>query len=340
MGGVGVAPVDLAGDDDEDRRRLVLHRAHLHRRGVGAEQHLGVRLQVEGVLEHPRRVAGRVVERGEVVVVVLDLRAFGDEVAEADHHVLDLPRGAGDQVGVADRPRRRPGQGDVDPVAGEPGSSSVASSAAALPRAAPRAPCAPCWRRRRPCRVPPPAARRSSAGPRQLGFAAEVADPQPLQLVARAGGLDRRSRLGPDLLDPLKHRRPLPHPLARYSRRGGDVQRLGAAGPQGDRRGWRRRRRAPRRAGLRARRRGRRAAPSSASSPAPPWATRAARGPGVAATSARAGGREKIEPMVARRPSGRMARRSRGRARPSRRAARPAVRMIVPTLPGSPTACR
>ena len=37
---------------------------------------LGVAMDVEGVLQHPRRVAGRVVERGEVVVVVLDLRAL------------------------------------------------------------------------------------------------------------------------------------------------------------------------------------------------------------------------------------------------------------------------
>jgi len=42
---------------------------------------------------------------------VLDLRSVGDPVAETDHHVLDQARGAGDQMRVADRPRRRPGQG-------------------------------------------------------------------------------------------------------------------------------------------------------------------------------------------------------------------------------------
>ena len=36
--GVGVAAVDAARDDDVDRRRLLLHRADLHRRGVGAQQ--------------------------------------------------------------------------------------------------------------------------------------------------------------------------------------------------------------------------------------------------------------------------------------------------------------
>ena len=95
VGGVGVAAVDAPGNDDEDRRLLRLHPADLHRRGVGAQEHvaragrhrqrravgadeLGVgaeraRVDVEGVLEQPRRMPGRVVERGEVVVVVLDL---------------------------------------------------------------------------------------------------------------------------------------------------------------------------------------------------------------------------------------------------------------------------
>ena len=40
---------------------------------------------------------------------------------------------------------------------------------------------------------------------RQLGFAAQVADPQLLQLGGAGRGLDRRRGLAPDLLDPLKH---------------------------------------------------------------------------------------------------------------------------------------
>ena len=40
VGGVGVAPVGAAGHDDEDRRRGALHPAHLHRRGVGAQEHV------------------------------------------------------------------------------------------------------------------------------------------------------------------------------------------------------------------------------------------------------------------------------------------------------------
>jgi hypothetical protein len=47
---------------------------------------------------------------------------------------------------------------------------------------------------------------------RQLGFAAEVADPQLLERGAGTGGGDRGGRLSPDLLDPLKHR---PAPTSR-----------------------------------------------------------------------------------------------------------------------------
>src|SRR5262249_53604428 len=39
----------------------------------------------------------------------------------------------------------------------------------------------------------------------QLRLAAEVADPQLLQLGAAGRGLDRRRGLAPDLLDPIKH---------------------------------------------------------------------------------------------------------------------------------------
>jgi hypothetical protein len=175
-----------------------------------AQQHLGVRLHVEGVLEHPRRVAQRVVERGEVVVVVLDLGPLHHPVAEADHHVLDPACGAGDQVGVPDRPGRRARQGDVDPVLGEPrfqlaGTERLATGldqrlellASFVGASADRAP----FLRRQ---LGDPAQDRG-----QLSLAAEVADPQLLQLRAARRGLDRRRSLGPDLLDPidsLRHR--------------------------------------------------------------------------------------------------------------------------------------
>jgi hypothetical protein len=60
VGLVGIVPVGAARDDDPDRRRLALHRADLHRRGMRA-QHLPlalvVGLQEEGVVHLARRVA-------------------------------------------------------------------------------------------------------------------------------------------------------------------------------------------------------------------------------------------------------------------------------------------
>ena len=102
------------GHHDVDRRLLELHRAHLHRRGVRAQQHLLG--EVEGVLRQPRRVLGRVVERREVVVLVLDLGALDDREAEPDAHVLHAPADLRDQVQVADRHGRVAGQRHVHAV--------------------------------------------------------------------------------------------------------------------------------------------------------------------------------------------------------------------------------
>ena len=58
-------------------------------------------LDVQRVLHRARRVAGREVQRLEVVPVVLDLGTLGDLVAEADEHVLELALALGDEVEVA-----------------------------------------------------------------------------------------------------------------------------------------------------------------------------------------------------------------------------------------------
>ena len=116
---VGVAAVDLAGHDHVDGRLLHLHRADLDRRRVRAQDHLVA--HVEGVLHRPGRVIWRHVQRGEVVVVVLDLRALRDAEAKPEEDVLDLPPRLRDQVKVPERRRRVARQRHVDAVAGEPG---------------------------------------------------------------------------------------------------------------------------------------------------------------------------------------------------------------------------
>ena len=71
-------------------------------------------VDVERVLGHPRGVSRRVVERGEVVVVELDLGPLHHPVAEADEHVLDLALGAHEQVLSRARRRRGARHRDVD----------------------------------------------------------------------------------------------------------------------------------------------------------------------------------------------------------------------------------
>ena len=110
--------VRAPGRDHEDRRLLRLHGADLHRRRVRAQHHLlGLaEVHVERVLHRARRVAGRDVERLEVVPVVLDLGALGDAVAQAHEDVLELALHLGDEVEVPARAAVA-AEGEVEPVA-------------------------------------------------------------------------------------------------------------------------------------------------------------------------------------------------------------------------------
>ena len=116
VGGVVVAPVGAAGDDDVERRRVHLHRARLHRRRVHAQQH--VVGDVEGV-GRLRAGASRRVERVEVVVDELGLGALHDAEAEAEEDVLDLAPGDGEEVDAAGLDGGRAGERDVDHVGRE-----------------------------------------------------------------------------------------------------------------------------------------------------------------------------------------------------------------------------
>ena len=105
---VGGVDVVAAVDEARARRgrsaaRSLLHRAHLHRRGLAAQQPVRVALQVEVVARRARRVALRRVEGGEVVPLGLDLGAVGDAVAEGEEDVLHLPADLRDRV---ERPAR------------------------------------------------------------------------------------------------------------------------------------------------------------------------------------------------------------------------------------------
>ena len=119
VGGVhGLVAKDAAGHDHLDRRRVGAHVAHLHRARVGPQQ-APVR-GPEGVLGVARGVLGREVERLEVVVVVLELGADGDVVAEAAEDVEQSVGHLREQVVAAGR-HPLPRKGEVDALRGEAG---------------------------------------------------------------------------------------------------------------------------------------------------------------------------------------------------------------------------
>ena len=199
-----VAAVGAPGDDDVEGRRLGLHRADLHRRGVRAQHH--VVGHVEGVGAIARGVRRAVVERVEVVVDGVDLGAFEDGEAQADEDVLDLAPGRREQVQAPDGLRRLARQGDVDAVGGqasvelarlELGGARLDEALERLARLVGRPP------------------DRAALLGRQLGHAAQevgqlrlapqVAHTQLLEGRGRVGRRDSALGLGPQLVDALDH---------------------------------------------------------------------------------------------------------------------------------------
>ena len=250
------------------------------------------------------------VERGEVVVVELDLRALHHPVAEPDEDVLDLAPGLVEQVQVASRDRRHSGQGDVDRVAAQRALEIAASSSRGGWRSRSRGPRAPRSPRSRRDRAAPPAARRSRAGSRSAPTFGPGSGPAARRARGQRAPRDRRLGLGPQLVDPLHHQL-VPSPAADDIRpraiAAAAATLSDSAGPAtGLRRAAgsssaARSRRAPRRAVPLAQRRGR----GSARPGLAPGARRRGRASRSAAsasraTPARAIGRAKIEPMLAR----------------------------------------
>src|SRR5450830_1678494 len=118
VGDIRVATVHTAWADDADRRLVRFHGADLYRRGMGAQQH--VRVEIEGVVHRPGRVMAWDVERLEVVIVVFDLRAFGDAVADMGEELLDTLQSPGDRMQTA-RGLATTRQGYVNGLGGELG---------------------------------------------------------------------------------------------------------------------------------------------------------------------------------------------------------------------------
>ena len=105
MGGIGIHAIDASRRDDADvRHRLQmlvllhmrLHVADLDRRGVRAQHMLLV--DVESVVHGTRRMVGRDVQRGEVVEIVFDLRAFRHGITDGMKQGFDAFQRARDRM--------------------------------------------------------------------------------------------------------------------------------------------------------------------------------------------------------------------------------------------------
>ena len=79
------------------------------------------RLEEEGVVHLARRMASREIQRGEIVIVGLDVRPFGDGEAEIAEDRGDLVDDLADRVDAAALGRRLAHrQRDIDRLGGEP----------------------------------------------------------------------------------------------------------------------------------------------------------------------------------------------------------------------------
>ena len=108
VGEVGITAIHPARTDYANRRRLLLHNADLNRRSMSSQNSSFV--NVEGVMHGPSRVVGRDIQRFEIVVIVLNLGASSDFIAQPDEKILYTGHGSCDgmqatQAAIATRQR-------------------------------------------------------------------------------------------------------------------------------------------------------------------------------------------------------------------------------------------
>ena len=125
VGRIRIDAVGAAGADHADRRLLIEHGAHLHRRGVRPQQQprvIFLRIEEEGVVHLARRMPFGEIQPGEIVVVGLDVGALGhreshvgEDGGEFVPHLAERMDAAGLRRRIAQRQR------DVEGLGGEPG---------------------------------------------------------------------------------------------------------------------------------------------------------------------------------------------------------------------------
>src|SRR5438309_5158783 len=106
-----IVAVDSSGHDDLKRWLAAFNSEDLHRRRVCSQQ--PVIRHKDRILHIPRRMIFGKVERFEIMIVVLDIRAARDLKAHAPEDIDDLVGNECEGMSASPRPTRS-GQSDVD----------------------------------------------------------------------------------------------------------------------------------------------------------------------------------------------------------------------------------
>src|ERR1700722_16948477 len=112
-GADGLVAVYAAGANDTDRGFLCFHRPGLNAAGMGAQQPIGMPMDIEGVLHVACGMVLGKIECGKIMPVIFDLGAFRDGKAQAAKYMEDLIAHEGDRMMGAER-NGVPGQTEVD----------------------------------------------------------------------------------------------------------------------------------------------------------------------------------------------------------------------------------
>ncbi len=76
MGDIGITAIHPSRCDGTQRWFTVFHYTNLYRRGMGTQH--GMLIKIKGIVHGARRMIFRNIQRGEIVIIILDLRSLSD----------------------------------------------------------------------------------------------------------------------------------------------------------------------------------------------------------------------------------------------------------------------
>ena len=103
----GLVAEHAAGKQRADGRLLAFHCAHLHRRGVRAQQNVRIVVDEKRILHVASRMFGREIERRKDVPIVLNFRTFGNSETQTAENLDNVVADYRERMAAA--PNRRGG---------------------------------------------------------------------------------------------------------------------------------------------------------------------------------------------------------------------------------------